>query len=142
MVPSCGQNLNRRDNPTIRSLDTLFAPETVGSFALTQQVSPSFEVAPEAGEVRLVAPAPVFVGALRSELREGDTTVGRGDLRCLFDVLTELVVYLVGVGPRPDSPLTGGESNSALMLTEFAVFEVVLLVRVGTSAFTGVHTVL
>jgi len=114
-------------------------PETVGSFALTRQVTATFEVAPEARHIVVVAPAPVFVGVLGSELREGDTTIGRGDLRRLFDVLTELGVYLVGVNPRGNNALASGEGDTTDVFTsDFPV----LMVGTRSASLTSVHTVL
>ena len=58
------------------------------------------------------------VAVVSGELFEGETAVSRGNLRRPGDVLPEVCVDLVGVGPRRESPLTGSESISTLVLAE------------------------
>jgi len=117
-----------------------------GSFVLTHVRIRRLEAVPVARpagkpiEVRATVAVfgTVVVPVVGTELFGGGTTVGRGDLRRPIDVLTELGVYLIGVGPLRYRTCASGESDTTdVFAPDFSV----LVVGTRTPALTSVHMV-
>lgn len=126
----------QQKRPVIDSELLRFDVEALAVTRPTREVGhPGIEVA----ALTVVGPFVVaFVDNLAVVVSNNDPAVGC-DLGIAVDVLPELVVDALGGDPVGDRPLTGGEADTADMLTSGRS---VLVIGTGAAAFAAVDAVL